>query len=197
MNYTSFILLLLISFSYCVRQPRKYVIDLDAPASERWNEVVHDHLDAIPEFVKVAQSYVPKQLLPIAFWIAGELNRFFPEEYADEIRGIAKASGLPLGLVVSMNILYDILAFDRKHVFQLGCTSIVAQSEDGVIYHGRNLDYDMGDLLKNITILVDFTRGQGDERLASLYASALAAARPHRAVGSPPCADLSANRCDS
>ncbi|EPB76962.1 ABC transporter, ATP-binding protein [Ancylostoma ceylanicum] len=145
-------------------QPRKYVIDLDAPASERWNEVVHDHLDAIPEFVKVAQSYVPKQLLPIAFWIAGELNRFFPEEYADEIRGIAKASGLPLGLVVSMNILYDILAFDRKHVFQLGCTSIVAQSEDGVIYHGRNLDYDMGDLLKNITILVDFTRGQGDER---------------------------------
>lgn len=55
MKYTSFILLLLISCAYCVRQPRKYVIDLDAPADERWNEVVNDHLDAIPEFVKVAQ----------------------------------------------------------------------------------------------------------------------------------------------
>lgn len=101
---------------------------------------------------------MPKQLLPIAFWIAGELDHFFPDEYAEEIRGIAKASGLPLGLVVSMNILYDILAFDRKHVFKLGCTSIVAQNEDGLIFHGRNLDYEMGELLKNVTILVDFTR---------------------------------------
>ncbi|ETN70323.1 linear amide C-N hydrolase, choloylglycine hydrolase family protein [Necator americanus] len=49
-------------------------------------------------------------------------------------------------------------------VFKLGCTSIVAQNEDGVIYHGRNLDYEMGDLLKEVTVLVDFTRGKGAER---------------------------------
>ncbi|KAK5965301.1 N-acylethanolamine-hydrolyzing acid amidase [Trichostrongylus colubriformis] len=109
-------------------------------------------------------TFVPKQLLPAAFWIAGQLNRYFPEEYADEIRGIANASGLPLGLVVSMNILYDILAFDRKHILQLGCTSIVAQTENGTIFHGRNLDYAMGDLLKNVTIIADFTRGQGHDK---------------------------------
>ncbi|KAK6047383.1 linear amide C-N hydrolase, choloylglycine hydrolase family protein [Cooperia oncophora] len=110
------------------------------------------------------KNYVPKQLLPAAFWIAGKLNLFFPYEYAEEIRGIANASGLPLGLVVSMNILYDILAFDRKHILQLGCTSIVAQNANGTIFHGRNLDYPMGDLLKNVTIIADFTRGRGRDK---------------------------------
>ncbi|VDM69705.1 unnamed protein product [Strongylus vulgaris] len=114
MNYPSVLLFLLISSINGVRVPKLYEIDLDAPPRERWNKVVEDHRDLIPGFVKVAQSYVPKHLLPIAFWIAGELNRFFPYEYEEEIRGIAKASGLALGHVVSMNILYDILAFDRK-----------------------------------------------------------------------------------
>ncbi|KAK6740892.1 hypothetical protein RB195_009006 [Necator americanus] len=165
MNVLSFVLLVFISLTYSAKIPKSYVVDLDSAPSERWNEVIRDHLDVIPEFVKAAQSYVPKQLLPIAFWIAGKLNHFFPNEYEEEIRGIANVSGLPLGLVVSMNILYDILAFDRKHVFKLGCTSIVAQNEDGVIYHGRNLDYEMGDLLKEVTVLVDFTRGKGAERI--------------------------------
>ncbi|VDO79857.1 unnamed protein product [Heligmosomoides polygyrus] len=151
------LLVLLVGFGIA-RRPKRFTIDLDAPPDQRWNEVVEQHRDVIPGFMKVAETFVPKQLLPIAFWIAGELDHFFPDEYAEEIRGIAKASGLPLGLVVSMNILYDILAFDRKHVFKLGCTSIVAQNEDGLIFHGRNLDYEMGELLKNVTILVDFTR---------------------------------------
>ncbi|VDL68520.1 unnamed protein product [Nippostrongylus brasiliensis] len=116
------------------------------------------------QYRKRFRSFVPKPILPIAFWIAGKLNHFFPYEYAAEIRGIANTSGLPLGLIVSLNILYDILAFDRTHVFKLGCTSIVAQSENGTILHGRNLDYGMGDLLKNVTISVDFTRGQGEQK---------------------------------
>ncbi|KHJ87646.1 hypothetical protein OESDEN_12575 [Oesophagostomum dentatum] len=151
MNYHCVLLIfLLVSISFCVRVPKHYVIDLDAPPRERWNEVVHDHLKYMPEFVRVAQSYVPKQLLPIAFWIAGQLNRFFPYEYEEEIR--AK--------------IYRLCS-----VFKLGCTSIVAQSEDGVIYHGRNLDYEMGDLLKNVTILVHFTQGKGSERSYKLVRS--------------------------
>ncbi|CAJ0570528.1 unnamed protein product, partial [Mesorhabditis spiculigera] len=83
---------------------------------------------------------------------------FLPEEYAEELRGIAEAANLPLGEVVGLNILYDITAFDRKHIFGLGCTSLVAEDARGRIWHGRNLDYEMGDLLKNITVLIDFKR---------------------------------------
>ncbi|CAI5445268.1 unnamed protein product [Caenorhabditis angaria] len=83
---------------------------------------------------------------------------FFDPEIREELKGISEASNLPLGEIVGLNILYDIAAFDRKHIFGLGCTSIVAQNSDGVIYHGRNLDYDMTGLLKNITIFVDFKK---------------------------------------
>uniref|UniRef100_A0A1I7WTI2 CBAH domain-containing protein n=1 Tax=Heterorhabditis bacteriophora TaxID=37862 RepID=A0A1I7WTI2_HETBA len=44
-------------------------------------------------------------------------------------------------------------------IIGLGCTSIIAEDDQGRIWHGRNLDYEMSDLLKNITIIVDFRRG--------------------------------------
>lgn len=43
-------------------------------------------------------------------------------------------------------------------ILGLGCTSVVAQDDKGRIWHGRNLDYGMGTLLRNITVIVDFTR---------------------------------------
>lgn len=86
------------------------------------------------------------------------MEKFFPEDTRLELEGIAAQSGLPLGEIVGLNILYDIAAFDRRHIFGLGCTSIVAQNAAGQIFHGRNLDYDMTDLLKNITVYVDFTK---------------------------------------
>ncbi|ETN72420.1 hypothetical protein NECAME_18863 [Necator americanus] len=55
MNALSFVLLVFISFTYCAKIPKQYVVDLDSAPSERWNEVVRDHLDVIPEFVKAAQ----------------------------------------------------------------------------------------------------------------------------------------------
>ena len=39
------------------------------------------------------------------------------------------------------------------------CTSIVSQDSAGMIWHSRNLDYSYTDMLKNITIAVDYQRG--------------------------------------
>jgi penicillin V acylase-like amidase (Ntn superfamily) len=38
------------------------------------------------------------------------------------------------------------------------CTSIVAADVDGTVWHGRNLDYEMNDLLTHTTFLAKFTR---------------------------------------
>ena len=35
----------------------------------------------------------------------------------------------------------------------VGCTSIVAEDEMGCIYHGRNLDYGLTQILQNITLM--------------------------------------------
>lgn len=39
------------------------------------------------------------------------------------------------------------------------CTSIVAEDADGHIYHGRNLDWNLGDALLKLIINVDYQRG--------------------------------------
>jgi N-acylethanolamine-hydrolysing acid amidase len=50
-----------------------------------------------------------------------------------------------------MNLFYDLTS---------ACTSIVAQTHNGSIIHGRNLDYSLPNL-QNITLKVNFTsRGQ-------------------------------------
>lgn len=46
----------------------------------------------------------------------------------------------------------------------IGCTSIVAEDRKGRIIHGRNLDYAMTSLIRNLTVIVDFTQG-GNVRL--------------------------------
>ena len=38
----------------------------------------------------------------------------------------------------------------------MGCTSIVAQDKAGKIYHGRNLDWNFPDNLRNTTIQVSY-----------------------------------------
>ncbi len=37
---------------------------------------------------------------------------------------------------------------------EMACTSIVAQDATGNIYHGRNLDWDIPDYLRNLTVQV-------------------------------------------
>ncbi|CAO4368341.1 unnamed protein product [Caenorhabditis nigoni] len=140
------------------RTPPKYTIDLDQHPSQRWNQVIKDHVEFLPGVVEESKKYIPKPLQPFVWWVASKVDRFFSTDTRQELEGIARESGLPLGEIVGLNILYDIAAFDRRHIFGLGCTSIVAQNEKGDIFHGRNLDYDMTGLLKNITVHVDFMK---------------------------------------
>uniref|UniRef100_A0A8R1E385 CBAH domain-containing protein n=1 Tax=Caenorhabditis japonica TaxID=281687 RepID=A0A8R1E385_CAEJA len=72
--------------------------------------------------------------------------------------------------------------FQLPSIFGLGCTSIVAQDEFGQVYHGRNLDYDMTNLLKNITFYVDFERNGVvlySGITFALYNGVLTGQRPH------------------
>ncbi|CAI2349477.1 unnamed protein product [Caenorhabditis sp. 36 PRJEB53466] len=160
MNLFPYLALLFVSLAppCASRQPARYTIDLDVYPTRRWDQVIEDHAHLLPAIVDESKKYIPKRLQPFVWWVASQVSRFFPEDTRKELEGIAAASGLPFGEIVGLNILYDIAAFDRRHIFGLGCTSIVAQNARGDIFHGRNLDYDMTDLLKNITIYVDFVR---------------------------------------
>jgi len=102
--------------------------------------------------------------------LAVELGRlinthYFPYEYAQEIRGCADAMGVEFGWLTWVNIGYEVTS---------ACTSIVAQTPAGKIYHVRNMDFWDGiwltDKLKNLTMTLAFQKGGKDLYYATSFA---------------------------
>lgn len=111
-------------------------IDLDKPPQDRWVDAVTPHAAGMQKLIEGIVDLLPEKLrTEIMSYIDGhaeEICNNFPAPYGDEIIGIAKATGVDLGLLVLMNIAYELEGV---------CTSIVAQNADGTLYHARNLDF--------------------------------------------------------
>ena len=58
------------------------------------------------------------------------------------------------------NHLNVIVFYDNYHKLTFSfCTSVISQDQNGQVWHSRNLDYSFTDILKNITVAVDFQKG--------------------------------------
>jgi len=64
------------------------------------------------------------------------------QHWREEIDAIAKLAGFDFGFVFFLNFMYETQAY---------CTSIITQDSDGLIIHGRNLDYDFTSYLDNLS----------------------------------------------
>ncbi|XP_071787477.1 acid ceramidase-like [Asterias amurensis] len=115
-----------------------FVLNLDLDPEERWKPLmknksaelkamITDVLDLIGYFIKN-----DTKLISIVDDILGPLVFTFPQPYQGELVGIAVSSGLPLGHIVLYNIFYEVFTV---------CTSIVAESPNGTLFHSRNLDF--------------------------------------------------------
>lgn len=113
-----------------------YIVDLDIAPAERWNEISRVYGPGIKELVSSAKEFITaflgERLVKLLEEMLGKLNEKFPQPYADELKGIAEVTGLPLGDVVLYNMFYEV---------DTVCTSIVAEDENGKLYHARNLDF--------------------------------------------------------
>ena len=56
-------------------------------------------------------------LKPLALKIAGDLDRYIPQPYADEMRGVSEKWKIGLGYVVLGNIFYDIEASSDDRLY--------------------------------------------------------------------------------
>jgi len=133
-----------------------YNINLDSPPSQRWNEVC-----SVKTYQIAAQFMynVVASLLPNGGEYIGDIGAFlndfyYPSDYGQEIKGCAKLLGVPYGWLALFNLGYEVSD---------ACTSIVAQTTSGKIYHARNMDFWAGmgftDTLKNITFISNFQKG--------------------------------------
>lgn len=131
------------------RTPQKYLVNLDLPAEQRWINVAKDHARSIRETILVFRAFVPAELFPFLELLGSDIEKYIPAQYANEIKGIAKAVKVNIGDIVLSNLMYDVTTF---------CTSIVSQDDKGQIWHSRNLDFPVFNMLKKLTISVDFRR---------------------------------------
>ncbi|XP_058523186.1 N-acylethanolamine-hydrolyzing acid amidase [Ochotona princeps] len=153
MQATVLLLLLLAGGSVAASTPSPplFNVSLDVAPELRWLPVLR-HYD--PELVRaaVAQvigSRVPKWVLALIERSALELVRLLPPMFTAEIRGMSNFLNLSLADGLLVNLAYEYSAF---------CTSIVAQDSRGHIYHGRNLDYPFGNVLRKLTVDVQFLK---------------------------------------
>ncbi|KAG8454269.1 hypothetical protein GDO86_000784, partial [Hymenochirus boettgeri] len=122
----------------------------DDHPEQRWEPVLkHYNFTYLRETLDhVIDSFVPKWVHAIIRPLAEfDLFLYLKEPYAGEIRGIAKTLSLSAGDIVMLNLMYEANAF---------CTSIITQDTKGNIYHGRNLDYFYSDILRKLTLDIDF-----------------------------------------
>jgi len=154
-------------------------VDLDMAPEDRWTHVVRPRaaaiLKLIEDFKTAFGAKYNSTILDLALKYAGShyLKRM-PADYAGEIRGIAKATGIDVGYLWIENIAYELMGL---------CTSIVAQGADGNMYLGRNLDFgifmgtnatthnwQLAQDLRDTLINVQFTRGGKVMYNATTYA---------------------------
>lgn len=162
----SFLLLLLSPFS-CDAGDRadlgeapRYDINLDLPAEERWNHVLADFSDDIQvlakEVKKITKSKIEDEIMEK---ILCKINNMLSYPYAEEMAGIAKAAEVPLSHIMMLNFMYEMTAFKKPPEYNFtsrACITILAEEENGTVYLAHNTDYALAELLRKVTIIVNF-----------------------------------------
>jgi N-acylethanolamine-hydrolysing acid amidase len=150
----------------------RFAVNLDLPPKQRWKVVSLAFADDFKRLLAMVKRYVPSEALDLLGVVGLKVDTAFPYPYNYEIMGIAEnIEGVNMGDVILGNTLYEITAFNHgKEGWFKACTSIVAESLNGTIVHGRNLDYSIGSLLRNLTITVDFQRGGKTVYTGTTYA---------------------------
>ena len=140
---------------------KRYTVNLDLPPEQRWVEVVRDHEQSLTQLIQMVKSSLPSKVASLVAKFGDDVNKYMPSPYGAEMVGIANAVNITVSDVILGNVLYELTAYGSKRSDRSTpkmCTSIVAQTINGTIYHGRNLDYSFPDLLRDLTIIVDFVQ---------------------------------------
>ena len=141
--------------------PPRYTIDLSLPPAERYNHIARgfvNEVHSLPILFDqiILQTGAGQKILK---WVKRMarlgLRGLYSRMETEELRGISRATGIEMYLLVAFNVLLDLF---------MGCTSggvRVRDSERGVnssrMLHFRALDWGMPEL-RRVVVILDFVR---------------------------------------
>ena len=143
----------------------QYTIDLSLPPRERYKSLVREYKTQIQDLTPLFDSLLAdlgiaeKYRVSINRMAALLLRSVNSRVETAELRGISDESGIPIYLLVSFNVVLDLL---------MGCTSGAVRSKEqdetqieGTMLHFRTLDWGM-DPLRKIVVQLNFIRSTSD-----------------------------------
>ncbi|OJD28396.1 hypothetical protein ACJ73_00205 [Blastomyces percursus] len=145
--------------------PPVYRIDLSLPPAQRYVEVAGEYRERMRSLTSLFHELVESIFPAVNIrWVKHAarllLRRLYTHEETEEIKGISQATDIPLYLLVSLNVLLDLL---------MGCTSggarcRDARDTDSKMLHFRTLDWDM-DGLRQLIVQLEFVRSPHTEQI--------------------------------
>ena len=132
----------------------RFQVELDEHPRLRWKRVIEANMRGVLSTMSNLFSELPEPLHEELDSLVLTAEARFPEWAREEMQGIADALNVTLGDVVMVNLFFEMTPF---------CTSIVAQSTAGRVYHARNMDFGLAmptlsENLREIAVEVEFTR---------------------------------------
>ncbi|KAM4808746.1 acid ceramidase [Rhinophrynus dorsalis] len=156
-----------------------YVVNLDQAPQERWQKLISDKKTSLTNIIEaikhLANAFFPSgKLIDLVDKKLPLLIGTLPYPFGEEIKGIADASGIPLGEIMLFNIFYEVFTV---------CTSVVAEDKSGKLYHARNLDFGLflgwdvknstwtiAELLRPLVVNVNFRRNNKTVFVSTTFA---------------------------
>lgn len=152
-----------------------YRIDLSLPPSQRYKTLSEDFARPLhevePLLDTVLAAFVPCALLcSIIKFLAGIfLRNVYEKEQTEELKGIARAAGVRLHLLVAMNVLLDSLFGCTSGGVMVNATEKKRKSkkkkkvaEEHRMMHFRTQDWGM-DILRRLIVVLEFVRTDSEE----------------------------------
>lgn len=136
---------------------RQFTVDLDRPAAQRWDQVILAFRDELIAADREISTQVRNQVGRMKGAILESMASGILRTYAAlggvffgaELAGISEITGIPLGRLILIQLVYD---------FSAACTSVVSSHEGQPVLF-RNMDWEMPGLdLKRLTIDVQFVK---------------------------------------
>ena len=110
---------------------KEYIVDLNAPAGTRYNEIIRDNAPLLKQMVKSIKENFPKDIQSILIRVFNTITKEKYKEYTEEITGMAKVLGVAPQDIFISNCIFELITM---------CTSIVAQDPNNKVVLARNFD---------------------------------------------------------
>lgn len=147
-------------------EPPRYTINLSLPPDQRYRHLAADFVSEAATlpilFDEIVGEMVPNIFVHIILWFARLIiRRLYYKEETEELRGTSEAIGIEMWLLVSFDVLLDLL---------MGCTLGAVKVDDlhggTTMLHFRALDWGM-DRLRKVIVQMDFVEKPGGDVVAS------------------------------